>query len=95
MIGSPVIGSPAPARAAPDPPDPPAVLFPPLLIQVISGCLYAAKWLKDNVALGSAGTFEQQLRAVRTLQQLLALAAAMSAGTASDASRLAKLRGTP
>lgn len=61
--------------------------------QVVCGCLQAAKWLKDTVALGSIGSFEQQLRLVRTLQQLLALATAVSAGSACDAKRLAKLGG--
>lgn len=60
---------------------------------MVSGCLQAAKWLKSGLALGSIGSFEQQLRLVHTLQQLLTLATAATAGLTRQAARLAKLRG--
>ena len=60
--------------------------------QVVSSCVQAGKWLKSGLA-GSIGSFTQQLRLVHTLQQLLAFATAVAAGSAPHAVQLAKLRG--
>ena len=67
----------------------------PIESQVVSGCMQAAKWLKAALTLGSIGTFEQQLRLVHTLQQLMALATTIAAGSPRETSRLGKLRGAP
>ena len=60
-------------------------------MQVVVHCCHAATWLKDSIG-GSTGLFAQQLRLVQSLQQLAALATAVSE---CDASRLTKLRGMP